>query len=454
MSHKKFRCRELALIRSRKENKLLQESLWKQSKKIEELEKEKEKLKRENEKLKEELKALRKPPEWVRLNKSDEAKKRAKKKGPKKGHQPNIRKVPQKIDQEINIVASHCEACHHELPRPHKWHSHIQIDLPPKADVITTRYHVGWSYCKNCKKEVSAKERLSYSQYGPRLHAYVCYLKFSLGLTLGKISKTLWDQYGISISTGELSELLTRSTKKFEGAYKDLATSLLDQKYIHADETGWRKDGDNYWLWSFSNKDISYYAIDKSRSNKIIEKTLGKTYGGILLSDFYAGYDRIDCKKQKCWVHILRELKKLKERYPKNTEIRHYARRIKAYYKRGIKLQGAYHLGEDIERALKYLKGSIENFLFVKPRHHKLKTLSTRLKKYRNELYVFIKENIDATNNAAEREIRPTVLMRKTSYCNRSDQGVKNQSVLMSMIRTSEKRNQNFVTMATDYLKC
>ncbi len=78
--------------------------------------------------------------------------------------------------------------------------------------------------------------------------------------------------------------------------------------------------------------------------------------------------------------------------------------------------------------------------------------LSKRLIKYRDELYTFIKTGLDPTNNPAEREIRPAVLMRKTSYGNRSDRGGENQAILMSMIRTAQKQGRNFTLEASQKL--
>ena len=70
------------------------------------------------------------------------------------------------------------------------------------------------------------------------------------------------------------------------------------------------------------------------------------------------------------------------------------------------------------------------------------------MKRYRQELYTFIESGSDASNNRAEREIRPTVLMRKTSYGNRSNQGAHTQEILMSIIRTCAKRNINYLDLA------
>jgi len=126
--------------------------------------------------LKKELELARKTtlPKWVKANKSVE--KKAKKLGPKAGHVASKRKRPEKVDIEIELIAEDCPCCHASLESfPHKWHSHDQIDLPSPSSCVVTRYNVGWSWCKSCKKEVSPKDRLLRSKYGPRLHAQVSY---------------------------------------------------------------------------------------------------------------------------------------------------------------------------------------------------------------------------------------------------------------------------------------
>lgn len=449
---KRFPSQELALIKQRREIKQLEESLHKQSDRIERLEKENGRLRDENEKLKDELKALRQPPSWAKAGKKEQERKARKKKGPKVGHSANIRKRPEKVDRDVNLVPKQCPHCNSELPAPHKWHHHRQIDIPPPSEPIVTQYNMGWCWCKECRKEVSSGEKLSGSLYGPMLHAMVCYWHFGLSLTFGKIAKLLDDQYGLKISRGQLSELVTRSAKEFNSTYEDLRTSLLDQPHIYADETGWRNDGANWWLWSFSNNDISCYVIDKSRGGQVVDDVLGGRYSGVLSSDFYSAYNKIICEKQKCWAHTLREMHELKEKYPHNKEIVWYGRRLHCFYERGVILQGEHRTGKDVEKRLVRLKVDTMRFLLKGHMHPELKRLSKRLIKYRAELYTFIKTGVDPTNNHAEREIRPAVVMRKISYGNRSDQGVANQSVLMSLIRTAEKRDVDFIPFVANHL--
>ncbi len=101
------------------------------------------------------------------------------------------------------------------------------------------------------------------------------------------------------------------------------------------DETGWRIDGVSSWLWSFSNETISVYVIDPSRGQGVVEEVLGEVFSGVLCSDFYGAYHKIESLKQKCWAHILRDLHNLREKYPKNLEILYFASRMKDFFDRG-----------------------------------------------------------------------------------------------------------------------
>jgi transposase len=317
-----------------------------------------------------------------------------------------------------------------------------------------TRHDVGWSWCQGCRKYHGAvHEKLSYTKYGPNLHAYVTYLKFDLGLTLGKIQRLLIEQYKLKISTGVISEMIARTRKRFKSEYDELKTGLKETRYLNADETGWRNGGNNEWLWSFSNDKVSVYTIVPSRAQKVVKAVLGDEYGGVLISDFYGGYNKIICEKQKCWTNLLRELHVLKQKHPKSLEVEYFANRLKRFFERACELKEKYNRGEDIDCQIKRLETDTINFLTKKFSQEKLNTLIKRMTKYYCELYTFIKKDIEPTNNPAEREIRPAVLMRKTSYCNRSDQGRDNQAILMSLIATSKKRNLNFLNYASDRLK-
>jgi transposase len=441
-----------ALQRAREEIKRLENNLRNEGRDKANLRRENERLKDQVSRLKEEIRNLRGVPEFIKPNKPEGVEKVAKKKGPKFGHSANRRKLPERIDREVKIIAKRCPDCNHKLPPPAKWHTHVQIDIPPPPRPVVTRYHVGWSWCSRCERRVSLGNKLSHSQYGPHLHAQISYWRYQLGLTLGKIETLFREQYELEISSGQISEMLIRVGRQFDGAYEDLKLSLAGQEYLHADETGWREDGNNRWLWSFSNDELSFYHMDVSRGRKVVKDVLGKSFDGILLSDFYGSYNEIDCDKQKCWTHLLRELRELKAKYPKCADIIRYSKQLKRFFRRAKGLKELYEKGKNIDRAYNRLFGDTERFAHRKQKHPDLTRISKRIIKHRGSLYTFIKTGVDPTNNYAEREIRPAVLMRKQSYGNRSKSGGRTQAILMSMIRSSQKQGRPFLPYAAQFL--
>jgi len=436
------------------ENENLKNQLEESKKKVAELEQKNTILEKERDQLKEEIKHLQKP-KWAKANKKVTKKSEKNKIGPKKGHAANPRRpVEQVPDQELMWVPELCPEGYGLLAFPKKWHEHLQIDIPAGNRFIVTKHVVGWSYCAGCKRYHGAEhEKLSNTKYGPNLHAYAAYLKFDLGMTLGKIQRFFQGQYNLKISTGVISEMISRCGDKFKSEYQSLKVNLKKTSHLHADETSWRNGGNSEWLWSFSNEKTSVYVIEPSRGQKVVQSVLGDSYNGILVSDFYGAYNRISCRKQKCWTHLLRELHVLKEKHPDDREVLYFSLRLKRFFDRANILKKRYLANEDIESDLRRLETNMLTFLSKRFEHKKLNTLIKRMTKYYFELFTFIKSSVPATNNPAEREIRPAVLMRKTSYCNRSEQGKQSQAILMSIIATSKRSNRSFMNYASEKLR-
>ena len=409
-------------------------------------------LQHDNESLHQELVIARKVPPWIKTNKSNEEKAQAKALGPKKGHTAHPRRRPTEFDRQVEVIAKKCPRCRGVLHPPSHWHSHAQIDLAHVSPAVTTEYKIGWSYCSHCRHQVAdslSDSIVGYALYGPRLHAHVAYWKYALGLTLGKIQKLLFEEYQLKISTGELSEIISRMARKYKSTYDQIRTELKRQPYLHADETGWRQSGEKRWLWSFSNNSVSYYTIRSTRSRAVVREVLGEKFNGVLFSDFYGAYNEIKCTKQKCWVHLLRDCKKLTERYPGNAEVMNFKNSVKMFYEQAIVLKNRKSTwDDDIDIDLRRLQGRTTRFAMQKYQNPRLRVLARRMYKFRSELYTSIPLGLAPQNNPGELEIRPSVLLRKISYCNRSEQGAEDQAILMSVIRTASKKGLDFIAFA------
>ena len=122
------------------------------------------------------------------------------------------------------------------------------------------------------------------------------------------------DMPGLSISAGGLVKQLKRLSRWLDEKYQDLIRQMRASEHVHADETGWRIDGKNFWLWAFTDPTFTLFHVDESRGGKVPLKLLGKAFGGTVIADFYGAYDQLNAKKQRCLTHLMREIKETNEK--------------------------------------------------------------------------------------------------------------------------------------------
>jgi hypothetical protein len=261
----------------------------------------------------------------------------------------------------------------------------------------------------------------------------------------------------MDIATSSITGFKGKLKEKALPLYGQLLESLKQSPFIHADETGWRLDGKNHWLWKFSNKSICYSHIDKGRGQKVVEDVLGKSYDGVLISDFLSAYNKIKTKaKQRCLVHILRDLKKVAEYWHNDKEVLGYYKRLKKILEDAISLYKEY-LGKEWDERYytkrARLNDSLRDFSFPNPNKRILKRFANRLERHKGEMLTFLYvKGIDPHNNHAEQQIRPDVIFRKITFGNRSLTGAENHSVLMTILQTAKLNSMDPIKTLEDIL--
>jgi transposase-like protein len=235
---------------------------------------------------------------------------------------------------------------------------------------------------------------------------------------------------------------------------------------LHADETGWRVNGKTYWMWCFTNQDTTYYVIDKSRGSPVVKRFFKQVFKGILITDFWGAYNAVVCaRKQKCLVHLLRELKTVTKKWKNENKNPHddwaiFLKRLKRILRDAIRLCGKRSKLETpvVERLRNRIERRLTGLLKGQWKNSDATRLVKRLRRHRNELLTFLyQDNVPFDNNHAERMIRDGVIKRKNSYGNRSQNGTETQAVLMSILQTLKQRKINpvnyLVLSLKEYLK-
>lgn len=231
------------------------------------------------------------------------------------------------------------------------------------------------------------------------------------------------------------------------GGLQKLLIELRAAPHVHADETGWRTDGRNGYLWALTDPQHTLYHVDKSRSGKVIVKLLGRAFGGTLVSDFYSAYAKIDCRKQKCLAHLLRELTDSADKSPAFASGAFY-RQTRRLLKGMLLLKGRRGDLEDAgytarARRLETRLGQLARADYQEPNERRI---AKRMLKHLGELTAFLwDKDLQGTNNAAERAIRPAVVARKISGGSRSKNGANAWAKLASLFRTASQQGTHLL---------
>ena len=234
---------------------------------------------------------------------------------------------------------------------------------------------------------------------------------------------------------------------------KDVPNALIDtyrnSLVKHADETGWRTDGNNGYAWLFCTPKISIFRIRKTRSSSVPKEVFGeKTVPGVLVVDRYNGYNKMLCSIQYCYSHLLRDVKDLEKDFPENPEIKSFVEALAPQLANAISLRMLDITDEEFKAQTGKIKNAILEIVNSQARHPAVWKIQDIFREKAERLYHWADDRtIPADNNLAERELRPLVIARKISFGSQSDAGARTRETLMTVLHTLRKRTPD-VTVA------
>jgi transposase len=434
---------EMELVRERARNQRQGVELLRLQRLLEQLREENEKLKREG---------LRQATPFARRKRVKVRKTPGRKAG--QGTFAHRARPSLKDVQETKVTRLHgCPDCGGRLKEIHR-HEQYVTDIPPVRPV-TTCYITESGYCPCCHKRVRSHHPEQTSEasgaagvmVGPRAKALAADLKHRLGCSYGKVSETLNDAFGLSVGRSAWCQADPTLAEKARPVYAELIETIRHSSVVHADETGWRIDTLSGWLWVFANQEATVYTIADNRSSDVVVEILGEKFPGILVSDGFRAYDEKRLSqwlKQKCLAHLLRDLKDMEE--VKRGGALRFARDGTALLKAALALKKDKPTlaASEFERRAEELEERLDRLIarkrYLTDRDNR--RFARRLDRHRPHLLRFLYVgNLDATNNLAERQLRPAVITRKTNGCNRSKGGAETHSILASVLATCRQHS-------------
>lgn len=360
--------------------------------------------------------------------------------GRKAGHPGCTRPTPNHIDREVEQTLKRCPDCSARLSKSVGVVEHVQEDIvPSRVEVTKFKRHRYW--CKKCEKVVIAPYapgEVPCGYLGPLALVQMALLKYHHVLPGNKIVKLFEVFCGLKVSEGAVAQALQRMAKWLEVETVVILEAIRTSAYVHVDETGWKINGANHWLWAFANKKLAFYKIDRSRGSKVPIGLLGNPFPGILISDFYSAYNKMNCRQQKCLVHLLREMRDCRGKDPPE-DYRVPYKKLKRILSDAHRLQAAQGQIPSLDFVRKVRRIKERLFLFATTPHSNKhwQRLSGRFLKHEKKMLTFLDfPGLPDNNNLAERMIRPHVILRNRSFHNRTDQGARAHGVLTSILHS------------------
>ncbi len=214
---------------------------------------------------------------------------------------------------------------------------------------------------------------------------------------------------------------VTRSLKEVSDYYFEtenlIKQRLLESPFLHIDETPISIRGVNQYVWVFTNGREVFFQLGETREALIVLEFLGNC-PGIVISDFYPVYESVECKQQKCWVHLVRDLNTDLWRSPFDREFEEFVIEVRnviipimeAVQKYGLKNRNLRKFKEPVE---KFYKDMIDEKVYQSELAVKYRN---RFSRHRESLFTFLDyDGVPWHNNTVENAIRHLALQRHVS---------------------------------------
>jgi hypothetical protein len=293
--------------------------------------------------------------------------------------------------------------------------------------------------CWQCKRPMQAYSHKP--KYGAALFAYVLYQLFEIGVSQNAIAGSLTRLFGLPFSRGGVNRLKETAAAKYRAAYDDILRRIVNGKLIHVDETKAKVEGKDGYVWVFTSMEEVAFVYRATREAEFLYEMLRK-FKGVLVSDYYSGYDSIPCIQQKCLIHLTRDLNDDLRKHPFNQEMRQIAEAFASLLRPMIASVDRFGLRA---RHLRKHRPAVEKFFCALEKCDYQTEVAVayrkRFEKNRNKLFTFLDcDGVPWNNNNAEHAIKAFARLRRTMGGASTVKGIEEYLVLLSISETCKAK--------------
>ncbi len=377
---------------------------------------------------------------------------RRRKLGPKRRHR-GVSRARSEPDVVVECRPRACAGCGQALPPSggrRTGRSQV-VEVPVFAPVVIE----AWQYtvaCERCGERTAGAYPAGLEPrrtFGPGVEALLSYFHERHHVGYERLVEVCRDVFGLAISQGGVENALQRWVERARPTYAAIRERVRGSPVINSDETSARVAGRTHWQWVFQTPEASYHVIVPGRGGEVIDAFLAGVEPEVWGSDLYAPQILTTARAhQLCHSHQARDLTFATE--ADTGDARLWAIELRHVFGRAIRL----HRERDqvtpqtFARRRLLIENATDRLVF--DRYVAPKTEAARLQRryqaHRDRLYVFLhRDDVEPTTNSSERDLRPSVILRKVIGGFRSDWGAEASAIRTSILATARKQGQNLL---------
>jgi transposase len=379
------------------------------------------------------------------------------KRGGQLGHEGKNRNLvpPEEVDHFVIHTPPACENCHQdflaEVPTHPPVLRHQVVDLPEKVYEVT-EHRVYAVTCDLCGHESQGELPVDVAgpAFGPRLTALASFLTGACQTSRRQVEEIFEDVLGVPVALGTITNMEVEVTQALEAPYQEAGVAVREAAAKNLDETSWKQNNKNVWLWTAAIATVAFFVIHSNRGIRGLKSLVAGVLRGVFTSDRWKAYGiRALRSRQICWAHLVRDFQKLVERGGAAAGIGHQAKELagdlfmvwRDFKEGGIDRATLHATLTPVRREFRVLLERGARILV--PLDEKAATFCQNLLDLEPALWGFLRhEGVEPTNNHAERVLRKGVLWRKRSFGSRSDGGLRFVERILTVVQTRRLQHQ------------
>jgi len=335
-----------------------------------------------------------------------------------------------------------CERCGAPLGEPcYVNHRIVEEVSNPSPRQVIDFLEFEWK-CEACGSRMTARhpECPPEGLFGKNVYVQTTLLKYEDRLPLRKVQAAL-ERQGLTVTPSTVLEILRRAAMWLRPEYEGVLQRIRATDVVYTDETGLKVDGGQYWIWTFTTKAETLFAVRKSRGKKVLKEILGEEFKGVIVCDGWRSYPNFTSRIQRCWSHLLREAEYLAERI---DEAETLSQALHELYQRINIPPEDRPPPDDMENLVEEAKNILERWARRPYKTRDVRRFAGKIQNGIDHWFTFLtKPGVEPTNNRAERALREHVIQRKIIGTLRNQKGTFIHETITTVLATWKQQGLN-----------